>query len=207
MDRSGSVVNRTAYCFDLDGTLTSLEILPCIAAELGISEEIATLTRITMEGLLTFEESLRLRIAILGQVPLQSVQAIVNDIPLDPRLTTFVQSRPNQCFIVTGNLDIWVNQVIERIGCGGYTSAATAKNGVISLRHILDKGDAIKSIRNRGFERVIAIGDGSNDVPMFKEADSAIAFGGTHSPTPAAIAESNFVVHDGNTLCKLLNTL
>ncbi|HEV7269661.1 HAD family phosphatase [Pseudoxanthomonas sp.] len=200
-------MSRTAYCFDLDGTLTSAEILPCIAAELGISEEIATLTRITMEGLLTFEESLRLRVAILGQVPLQAVHAIVNDIRLDPQLTTFIQSRPDQCFIVTGNLDIWVKQLIDRIGCDGYTSLATAKNGMISLRHILDKGEAVKSVRNRGFERVIAIGDGSNDVPMFRAADTAIAFGGIHSPMPAAVAESNFVVHDGDALCKLLNTL
>lgn len=200
-------MTRTAYCFDLDGTLTSVEILPCIAAELGISEEIATLTRITMEGLLTFEESLRLRVAILGQVPLRTVHAIVNDIQLDPRITAFIKSRPDQCFIVTGNLDIWVSQVIERIGCGGFTSLATARTGVISLRHILDKGDAVRSIRNRGFERVIAIGDGSNDVPMFNAADTAIAFGGIHSPTPAAIAESNFVIHDGDTLCKLLKTL
>ena len=200
-------MKHTAYSFDLDGTLTSVEILPCIAAELGISEEIATLTRITMEGLLTFEESLRLRVAILGQVPLETVHATVNDVPLDPKLTAFIRSRPDQCFIVTGNLDIWVSKLVERIGCRGYTSTATANNGVISLRDVLDKGRAVKNIRSRGFDRVIAIGDGSNDVPMFKAADTAIAFGGTHSPMPAAIAESNFVVHDGDTLCKLLNTL
>jgi hypothetical protein len=42
---------------------------------------------------------------------------------------------------------------------------------------------------------------------MFNAADTAIAFGGNHSPTLAAIGESNFVIHDGDTLCKLLNTL
>lgn len=200
-------MTRTAYCFDLDGTLTSVEILPCIAAELGISDEIDTLTRITMEGLLTFEESLRLRVAILGQVPVKTVHAVVSDIQLDARLTEFIRSRPDQCFIVTGNLDIWVDPIIKRIGCAGHTSLATASNGVVTLRHILDKGEAVNSIRRSGFDRVIAIGDGSNDVPMFKAADTAIAFGGTHSPTPAAIAESNFVVHDGDALCKLLDML
>src|SRR5690606_3004428 len=177
---------RTAYCFDLDGTLTSTEILPCIAAELGISEEIATLTRITMDGLLTFEESLRLRVAILGQVPVHTVRSIIDDIALDETLVDFIQSKPDQCFVVAGHVDLWVMHVIERIGCTGHTSRAVLKGGLINLHRVLNKGTAVREIRDNGFDQVIAIGDGSNDIPMFRAADIAVAFGGTHSPTAAA---------------------
>ena len=200
-------MTRTAYCFDLDGTLTSTEILPSIAAELGLSEEIATLTRITMEGWITFAESLRLRVAILGQVPLEVVRSIVNDIELDPSLEAFIRARPSECFVVTGNLDLWVGHLVARLGCQAVTSRATSRNGVVVLERVLDKGDAVKGLRAAGFDRIISGGDGSNDVPMFKESDIAIAFGGVHSPTQAAIAAAGFVVHDGGALCSLLNTL
>ena len=200
-------MSRTAYCFDLDGTLTSTEILPCIAAEIGISEEMATLTRITMEGLITFEESIRLRVAIVGRVPIKTVHSIVNEIELNPQMVEFIQQHINQSFIVTGNLDIWINPIINRLGCRRYTSLASIKNGIATLQLILNKANAIKDIRDQGFDRVISIGDGSNDIPMFKASDIAIAFGGIHSPTNGAINNSNFVVHDGATLCNLLSTL
>lgn len=200
-------MSRTAYCFDLDGTLTSTEILPSIAAELGLSEEIATLTRITMEGWITFAESLRLRVAILGQVPLDVVRSIVDDIDLDPALEAFIRARPDECFVVTGNLDLWVGHLVGRLGCQGVTSRAKTRNGVVVLERVLDKGDAVKGLRTAGFDRIISVGDGSNDVPMFKESDVAIAFGGVHSPTQAAISEAEFVVHDAEALCSLLSTL
>lgn len=196
-----------AFCFDLDGTLTTTEILPCIAAELGVSEELATLTRVTMEGLITFEESLRLRCAILGQVPCERVHAIVEDIPLDTRLMAFVQAHREHCFVVTGNLDIWIRPLLERIGCRAFSSSATIEPGKVVLREVLDKGRAIANIRSQGYTSIVATGDGSNDIPMLRAANAAIAYGGVHSPTGAAISAAHYVIHDGTTLCNLLNAL
>lgn len=196
-----------AYCFDLDGTLTSTEILPSIAAELGISQEISTLTRLTMEGQISFEESLRLRTAILGRVPIKTVHEIIDDIPLNEPLMDFIQSKKKQCFIVTGNLDIWVNKIISDIGCNAYTSHAHVSSNTVSLKKVLNKKDAVHAIRNKGFNKIISIGDGSNDVPMFQSSDIAIAFGGVHNPTWPAIYEADYVVYEGDRLCRLLSML
>ena len=109
---------KTAFCFDLDGTISSLEILPCIAAELGIADEIATLTRLTMDGHIPFTDSLRLRTLILGQIPLDRVHAIIDAIQLDCDLLSFLDDYRSDCFIVTGNLDLWVAPLLQRLGCG-----------------------------------------------------------------------------------------
>ena len=197
----------SADCFDLDGTLTTTEILPCIASELGVAEEISTLTRVTMEGFITFEESLRLRSVILGQVPVDRVHAIIGDIPLDRALADFINANKGRCFIITGNLDIWTKPLVDRFGCRGFSSHASIEQGRVRLNHVLNKGVAIDEVRASGFDRIVAIGDGANDVPMFNKSEVAIAYGGVHSPTTAAIGAANYVIHDGVSLCNLLSML
>lgn len=198
---------KTAYCFDLDGTLTTTEILPCIASEIGVADEIATLTRATMEGHIEFEPSFRLRCLILGQVAPDLVRSIVSTIPLDHSILSFIQSNNEDCFLVTGNLNIWVSPILGRCGCKIYSSIGDYSDGSLQLDSILNKADAISDIRSLGYGRVVAIGDGANDVPMLSVADVAIAYGGVHNPFPAAIASSNYVVHQGAALCRLLEVL
>lgn len=197
----------TAFCFDLDGTLTTTEILPCIASEIGVAEEMATLTRATIEGHIPFEPSFRLRCLILGQVPSDRIREIVASVPLNESIFSFIRSRRDRCYIVTGNLDIWVRPIVEACGCGLFSSVASDEKSGLKLHSVLQKSDAMNVLRQQGHDRIVAVGDGMNDVPMFGAADVAIAYGGVHPPSPAAVLASQYVVHDGDTLCKMLRVL
>jgi phosphoserine phosphatase len=199
---------NTAFCFDLDGTITRREILPAIASEVGLSEEIALLTRLTIQGLIPFESSFRLRCAILREVPVSRVREIVADIPLDPLIESFIRDNRERCAVATGNLDIWVGDLIERLGCRSATSKGIAKGDRLdSVARVLRKDEPVATLRARGFTRVVAIGDGFNDIPMFETADTGVAFGGVHPPISEIVGLSNYVVFGSKSLCRLLNTL
>ncbi|RPR95949.1 HAD-IB family phosphatase [Pseudomonas aeruginosa] len=199
---------RTAYCFDLDGTLTRQELLPLIASSVGLEDEIEVLTQATIDGFLPFDKSFKLRVRLLRDANLEWIHsALRQQVELDPHIQAFISARPRQCFVVTGNMDLWVEPVLERLGVRSFTSRARMRDGRLEgVEEILHKGDAVTSLRGE-FERIVAVGEGMNDVPMFEAADLRVAYGGVHVPNRVLTGLSDFVVHEGEALCRLLNML
>lgn len=199
---------KVAFCLDLDGTITREEILPLLARDLGLFEEMLALTEATIKGVIPFERSFKLRTMILNAIPLSRVQEIVRQVALSPLIVDFMQSHRENTFIVTGNLDVWLKSLVEKIGVRTFCSLADYKEDkLIGVREILNKGKAVEQLRAEGFEKIIAIGDGMGDVPMFEKADYTIAYGGVHAPIKTLIELSNVVVFTENSLCRMLNTL
>lgn len=198
---------NTAFAFDLDGTVTSQELLPLIAGELDLTHEMSVLTDLTLSGSIPFEESFRLRCAILRSVPISRVQEIVAEVTMDSHIERFIKENADRSFIVTGNLDVWVRPLVERLGCEAFTSTAICDGD--QLRRV---GDVMHKSRpayilRRRFDRLVGIGESVNDIPMFEVADIGVAFGGVHPPAPELVRVADYVTFEGESLCRLLTTL
>ncbi|MBQ9487037.1 MAG: HAD family phosphatase [Selenomonadaceae bacterium] len=195
------------FAFDLDGTVTKVETLPILARELGICAQMKFLTELTLEGKIPFEKSFRLRYEVLKKIPSKRIAEIMDAVELDEEIFNFIRDNKNNCAVVTGNLDCWIYPIAEKLGCEFFSSTSTLnKDGVPILTEILRKDFAIAQLK-KTCEKVIAIGESFNDVPMFEAADISIAYGGVHRRVDAAFFVADYVVNDSQTLCRLLEEL
>lgn len=161
------------FLFDLDSTITKVEILPVVAKHLpdkSMWNKIKEITERTMQGEIPFEESFRKRIGLLSDVSVSTIKAVIADIPLNEKLADFIRENKERCYMVTGNLDVWIEGLLPKLGLEGrcFCSRTTVENDrIVRVDEVMDKGSVIKSMP-RPF---VAVGDGDNDAEMIGAAD------------------------------------
>ncbi len=191
------------FAFDLDGTVTTEEILPRLAERLGLREEMERLTRRAVQGDDAFAVSFRARVDMLGDLSPAEAQRVTAETPLDPAIAAFIRERRSCCALVTGNLDCWVKPLAESLGCRAFTSTSQIKNDRIAVKDILNKAEAVRELARNG-AKVVAVGESAGDIPLFATADVGIAYAGVHKPAPALLPLARHVARSGKELCALL---
>ncbi len=177
--------NRPAAIFDMDGTLIEAETVDEIARRIGKYEEIKKITSEGMKGNISFRESIAKRIALLKGTPKNLILDVVDRLPLMPGAVELCRWLLKEGFalgIITGGFEIAAKNIASRLGIGFYIANKMHFNNKEELDKITlivegNKGEAAKLVKKELLPKtLIAIGDGSTDIPMLKEADLGIAF-------------------------------
>ncbi len=192
------------YLFDLDSTITKEELLPRIGTLNGTSD---LLRRTTREAMLTnggFSTSFLERIDLLSEIPVVEAQTIVESVPILEDLMKWIQTNNHSVYLVTGNLDLWLQKFLIKYRLKAFTSKAILKNGKVCVTEILNK---VEVLANFSSNEVIYVGDGSNDVEIMRNSDIGILTEIVHKAPTSLWEVADFAVKDEEALCKLLSRL
>lgn len=199
-------MSRFIFLFDLDSTVTRQEILPTISKKLGIFEEMTALTESTMNGEIPFKKSFLQRVALLEKIPVSEICQMVSEIELNHRLVEFIKKYQKRCYIVTGNLDVWIRLLIQKLEMENHVfcSSAIVKNDYIeNVVSVVDKNAVISQM----VLPFVAVGDGNNDAEMIEAAKIGIGYGGVRHIAPAVLDCASHAIYNENKLVEFLERL
>ncbi len=194
------------FVFDLDSTITKKEILPTIAEKIGKLEEMRELTESTMMGIIPFKTSFINRVKLLDSLSVNYVSDLVEDIPLNEHMTNFIMENKSRCYLVTGNLNVWIDKLVKKIGLENhvYSSIAAVENDLIS--HVVSVADK-ELIVKQFVQPFVMVGDGDNDSCMARYAEVSIGFGGVRNIAPSLIKTIDYAFYDDYKCAEFLRKL
>ncbi|WCE02820.1 phosphoserine phosphatase SerB [Pseudoxanthomonas sp. JBR18] len=181
--------------FDMDSTLITIECIDEIADAVGMKDQVAAITEATMRGEIPdFRESLLRRVALLKGVPVGALQEVY-DTRL--QLTAGAEALVGACkaaglkvLLVSGGFTFFAERLRERLGLdyvranlleqvdGVLTGRVLPQvwgdvcDGAVKRATLLD----VASLLGLAPDQTIAVGDGSNDIPMMQAAGLSVAF-------------------------------
>ena len=197
---------KKIFLFDLDSTITKEEILPSISKSINKEDEMRKLTEMTMMGEISFEESFKSRVDMLKDIPVSEVAEKISNISLNQELVKFLNKHKDICYIVTGNLDVWIDKLMKKIGMeNNYfcSKALVSNNKITKISKILQKDEVVAKFK----DYIVAIGDGSNDYKLLEKANLGVAFGGVRNIAPSLLEVCDYAIYDEKRLAEFLERL
>ena len=174
---------------DMDSTIVTTETLDEIAAYAGIKDQIAEITRRSMNGELDFPSALRERVAMLKNLPLTALEqtwATTKFCPGARELVTTMKSFGATTALVSGGFTYFTARVAAELGFDEHRSNTLLDDGTSLTGEvaepILDKDAKLTALnelaaaRGVNLQAPLAVGDGANDLPMLTAAGLGIAY-------------------------------
>lgn len=175
---------------DMDSTLLANECIDEIAEHAGRKEEVAAITERAMAGELDFEASLRERVRMLEGLPEDVLETAyrerIRPNPGAQRLLATLRGMEVPVAVVSGGFTFFTDRIQRDLGVDyAHANVLETAGGHLTgevMGEVVDgtvKAATLRRLRRRldlPRERVIAMGDGANDLPMIAEAGMGLAY-------------------------------
>jgi phosphoserine phosphatase len=174
---------------DMDSTIVTTETLDEIAAFAGIKEQIAEITRRSMNGELDFPSALRERVAMLKGLSLSALEKTWAETKFCPgarELVATMKSFGATTALVSGGFTYFTSRVAAALGFDEHRSNTLLDDGAaltgFVAEPILDKDAKLQALNELAARRAVklsatmAVGDGANDLPMLQAAGLGMAY-------------------------------
>ncbi len=181
--------NRRLVCFDMDSTLIQTEVIDELAVRAGIGDKVKAITEAAMRGEIDFDQSFRQRVALLKGLDESVMKDIAKNLPITEgaeRLFKTLKKYGYKTAILSGGFTYFGNYLKRKLDIDYvFANELEIENGQLTGRHLGEivngekKAELLKLLAFKEdihLEQVIAVGDGSNDLPMLKLAGLGIAF-------------------------------
>lgn len=180
---------RRLVCFDMDSTLVQTEVINELAHKAGVGDAVSKITESAMRGEIDFAESFKQRIALLKGLDERVMIQIAENLPLTEgaeRLFRTLKKYGFKTAILSGGFTYFGKYLQNKLDIDYvFANQLEIADGKLTGNYLGDIVDGAKKaelLRNIAFkedihlEQTVAVGDGSNDLPMLNIAGLGIAF-------------------------------
>jgi len=181
--------------FDVDKTLYRQPALTQAARGLGIGKKWDAIDEMYQRKRITLRQALLQQFQLLVGMKLVDVLAEVSKVPMMRNIREAVEKLLGlglSVILCTDNPDFLCQYLVEQFGFRGFVSSKVAvKNGVITddIEPLPDKRLGIRKYcawMSIPLSKTVHVGDGLNDVPVFRVVGYAIALNTSHEKVKRA---------------------
>lgn len=175
--------------FDFDSTLIDAETIDTLALAHGVGDMVFDITKRSMEGEIDFFESLTARVRLIKGMSVDSAIEICKKLPPmngAKELITRLKELGIRVVVFSGGFHFATDFMRDILGYDeSFANILHHKNGVLTgfvggeMMFSNSKGEMLlrlQKILNIGKDETMCVGDGANDISMFKHAKISIAF-------------------------------
>lgn len=175
--------------FDFDSTLIDGETIDFLASELNIQNKMSKITDLAMSGKIDFFESIVERVSLLKGLHKIKILKLIFKIPLMNGAKEIIyefKKRDYKILCFSGGFRDITQPISKKLGIDAdFANILHYKNDMLTgkiggeMMFNSSKGDMLQRVQkilNVSIENTMVVGDGANDLSMFKYAKTKIAF-------------------------------